>query len=160
MSWDAGVTGGSLLTLQNDGNLILYGTPPSPGAAAPVVWSLGTNTFRGNAPCAGESLQQGQYISCGSDYLIMQSDNNLVLYPQGSASALWATGTEHNEGTSYVIPGGRELRSVHLTFLRSTGPDTGSAAHAGSCSDGAVSALSFHVDGSRLPGCYRGMTCR
>ncbi|HXA32368.1 MAG TPA: hypothetical protein VNV87_08935 [Acidimicrobiales bacterium] len=102
VSWDAGVSGGSLLTLQNDGNLVLYGTPSSPGAAAPVVWSSGTNTNRGNALCAGESLQQGQYIAYGADYLIMQTDNNLVLYPWGSTSALWATGTEHNGGTDSV----------------------------------------------------------
>jgi hypothetical protein len=102
VSWNAGVMGGSLLTLQNDGNLVLYGTPASPGTAAPVVWASGTNTNRGDALCAGEALQHGQSIAYGADYLIMQTDNNLVLYPDGSSSALWATGTEHNGGTNFV----------------------------------------------------------
>jgi hypothetical protein len=108
VSWDAGVTGGSLLTLQNDGNLVLYGTPPLPGAAAPVVWASGTNAYRGNALCAGETLQQGQSISFDDDYMIMQTDGNLVVYPYGSSTAQWATGTSDNagandEGSNYAI---------------------------------------------------------
>lgn len=53
------------LTVQLDGNLVLYG-PSGP------VWATNTSCF-----------------ACGS-YLIMQQDGNLVLYT-GSGQALWAT---------------------------------------------------------------------
>ena len=118
VSWDAGVTGGSLLTLQNDGNLVLYGTPAAPGDAAPVVWSLGTNTNRGNALCAGETLQQGQSIAYDSDYMIMQSDGNLVVYPNGSSTAQWATGT-NGKGSDYAV---QQTDGNFVIYLNVGGP--------------------------------------
>jgi hypothetical protein len=103
VSWDAGVTGGSLLALQNDGNLVLYGTAPSPGAAAPVVWASGTNAYRGNALCAGETLQEGQYIAWRADYMILQTDGNLVVYPYDVSDPVqWASGT-NGQGSDYAI---------------------------------------------------------
>jgi hypothetical protein len=75
----ASVLPGSFLTLQGDGNLVLY--PPSGGSAE---WSAGV------AGDGGASLQ-------------LQDDGNLVLYgtpgPAGEASAVWQTGTDVFRGT-------------------------------------------------------------
>jgi hypothetical protein len=75
----ASVRPGSFLTLQGDGNLVLY---PSGGGAA--EWSAGT---------AGS----------GAVGLRLQDDGNLVLYggpdPAGQVPAVWQTGTELFRGT-------------------------------------------------------------
>jgi bacillolysin len=66
--WHAGTYGGqaSVLTMQSDGNLVLYG-----GAYVPV-WTSGT----GGHPGAR---------------LVMQSDGNLVIFD--GATPIWSTGT-------------------------------------------------------------------
>ncbi|MDQ2815440.1 MAG: hypothetical protein M3Z75_27235 [Actinomycetota bacterium] len=46
---------------------------------------------------AGETLQPGQWISGGSDTLIMQNDGNLVLYARGQ-TPIWASRTNGHNG--------------------------------------------------------------
>jgi hypothetical protein len=118
VSWDAGVSGGSLFALQNDGNLVLYGTPPAPGVAAPVLWSSGTNTYRGNALCAGETLQQGQYIAFGADNLAMASNGNLALEADTGGGILWDTGTE-DKGPDYAV---QQTDGNFVVYLTVGGP--------------------------------------
>jgi hypothetical protein len=105
-------TPGPLLTLQNDGNLVLYAN----GGSGPVRWSSGTAlaasptspdnlgptltpTGCANATAWGGCLlQSGQYLaSADLQYaLVMQSDGNLVLYDRDTA--IWSTGTSGNPG--------------------------------------------------------------
>lgn len=70
--WTSGTGGhpGARLTLQSDGNLVIYDSAGVP------LWATGTNGVGSNP---------------GRDLMIMQSDGNAVLYePSGP---LWATGT-------------------------------------------------------------------
>ncbi len=70
-------SGEYLLTLQPDGNLVLYQQEHQP------VWATGTD---------------GQDVSTAS----MQEDGNLVLY-SSSGDAVWATETDGNAGASVVL---------------------------------------------------------
>jgi hypothetical protein len=75
----ASILAGSFLTLQGDGNLVLY--PPGGG---PAEWSAGV---------AGR----------GGVHLQLQDDGNLVLYgmpdPTGDAPVVWQTGTDVFRGS-------------------------------------------------------------
>jgi hypothetical protein len=67
------------LTLQQDGNVVLYKANNGTPVIVDPIWATGTNDFTpGN--------------------LIMQGDGNLVLYPQGGGNARWASGTSGNNG--------------------------------------------------------------
>jgi hypothetical protein len=65
------------LTLQADGNLVLYHT-----GGAPAGWATGT---------VGRAVTQA----------IMQADGNFVLY--GPAGPIWSTGTHGHPGSYLVV---------------------------------------------------------
>jgi hypothetical protein len=69
--------GGFTLTLQADGNLVLYHT-----GGAPAGWATGT---------VGRAVTQA----------IMQADGNFVLY--GPAGPIWSTGTHGHPGSYLVV---------------------------------------------------------
>jgi hypothetical protein len=71
------------LSLQSDGNLVLYESDSQP------VWATETD---------------GQDVSRAT----MQSDGNLVLYSSGG-DAVWASGTEGNEGAYLLLQDDRNL---------------------------------------------------
>ncbi|WP_073817854.1 hypothetical protein [Kitasatospora sp. CB01950] len=80
-------SGGSVLAMQPDGNLVMYLEGPTGARVSTAMWSTGT------------------YGNPGA-YAFMQPDGNLVVYKQGStadADALWSTRT-------WSTPGG------HLTL--------------------------------------------
>lgn len=87
---------GASLQMQTDGNLVEY----SPAGA--VLWSSGTDSYRGTALCTYDSLAAGQFLGFSSTKsqpavtLTMQSDCNLVLYEtssSGSRTPIWASNT-------------------------------------------------------------------
>ena len=94
------------LTLQTDGNLVVYGT--APGASAPEVpiWSLGTTTgavlsnqCQGNLvlyDANGKALWATPTATQGPSRLVMQNGGNLVLYRDtgNSSVATWGTGSQ------------------------------------------------------------------
>lgn len=67
-----------VLTLQGDGNLVLYGPGYIP------EWSSGTG---------GRSV----------DSLLVQDDGNVVIYGTGSQGALWSTGTVGTQSPSFKV---------------------------------------------------------
>jgi hypothetical protein len=71
------------LTLQSDGNLVLYESESEP------VWASGTD---------------GQAVSRAS----MQPDGNLVLYSSGGEAA-WASGTDGHDGAYLLLQDDRNL---------------------------------------------------
>lgn len=122
----ATVVPGSYLTLQGDGNLVLY--PPGGGAGewssgtagsggtdlrvqddgnlvlydaqGRAVWQTGTYQFRGTVLGGGETLDPGQFVLSpdGAFELVMQADGNLVVYAAGLVGALWSSGTSGDRG--------------------------------------------------------------
>ena len=99
--WSAGTagSGGVSLQLQDDGNLVLYAAP-SPVGPATAVWQTGTDAFRGTVLGEGVTLQAGQFVLSpdGALELVMQADGNLVVYGAGVTGALWASGTNGDQG--------------------------------------------------------------
>ncbi|MCX6930415.1 MAG: hypothetical protein NT154_45505 [Verrucomicrobia bacterium] len=71
-------SGGRILEMQGDGNLVLYGSQ-----VTPLLWQTGT---------AGHP---------GARY-VMQGDGNLVVYDTNNV-ALWASGTTNNPGSTNVM---------------------------------------------------------
>jgi lambda family phage minor tail protein L len=105
---------GKKLQLQNDGNLVIYGTGASSSSQVPADnFSTGT----GEIPCANLStskLQKGEEIFSPNGWyrLKMQNDGNLVLYSKGTNLAtgpasenynieVWNTGT-YNTAAHYA----------------------------------------------------------
>jgi len=94
------------LTLQTDGNLVVYGTAPGASAPAVPVWSLGTTTgavlsnqCQGNLvlyDANGKALWATPTDTQGPSRLVMQNGGNLVLYRDtGSGNvATWGTGSQ------------------------------------------------------------------
>jgi hypothetical protein len=109
------------LVLQQDGNLVLYGRPPTPGDAPAILFS--TDTF-------GQNMRE----------LRMQDDGNLVLYRMDGTAA-WDTRTAgrpvdmaivQNDG-NFVLYDGAEARFAIGVFsapLMPTGGDRLDVGHA------------------------------
>jgi hypothetical protein len=85
---------GSLLRVQDDGNVVIYRTDSTPLWATNTVIPAGP-TAQGNTMRPGEVLYPGQSIhsSNGNYTLILQPDGNLVLY-SASGVALWSSKTD------------------------------------------------------------------
>ena len=82
---------GATLSLQDDGNVVVY-------AAGKALWATGTNDFAAKPTACGaitpaHGLSAGESVSScdGRFMLVMQGDENLVLYENGSA--LWQSDT-------------------------------------------------------------------
>ena len=123
--WNAGTEGnaGDYVALQDDSNLVIYSSGGSPLWAD---YAVSSKLVAGQTLSANEFLNAGQYQlimqgdgnlveysggaalwSSGTagdvgDYLVLQSDGNLVIYPP-TGSALWNSGTEGNAGDSFDV---------------------------------------------------------
>lgn len=89
--WDSGSSANDpVLMVQDDGNLVVYGTNTTGQYAA---WNVGSSGFRGDALKAGEDLQGGQYLqsATGQYRLAMSTSGVLVLYQNNPyACPLWS----------------------------------------------------------------------
>jgi hypothetical protein len=107
--WATGTnpSSGTLAVLQNDGNFVVY------AGSGQVLWSSGTNAYRGTALCTDQTLQQGQFLGftgqqtagqpVSGPTLVMQKDCNLVLYEtsqSGTATPVWSSDTDELVGGS------------------------------------------------------------
>lgn len=89
---------GSYLAVEDDGYAAVY----SPDGTR--LWSTKTGP-----PATGDTMQAGEMLdpsiesANGLYTLIYQSDGNLVLYPNGSTNALWASGTNGSSRGSAIM---------------------------------------------------------
>ena len=76
-----------MLTMQDDGNLVLYDTTNTP------IWATGTNQFQNIITSESAPLMMGQALTSPNRIYqaVMQTDGNFVVYH--GTTALWATGT-------------------------------------------------------------------
>ncbi|MEV6301266.1 hypothetical protein AB0M02_17790 [Actinoplanes sp. NPDC051861] len=98
--WGSGTAtkGASLLTVQDDGNLVLRGNA-NPGE---VHWASGTAQLR-----PGQELLPGDppiYSSTRTYRLQLQTDGNLVLKNNSSGAVVWSSGTAVPDYTSASMP--------------------------------------------------------
>jgi hypothetical protein len=96
------------LSMQNDGNLVLYAS--GPGAPRSALWSSGTGgqstqgvimQTDGNLVIyspSGVALWASNTVGHPNASLTVQSDGNAVIYPSGGGPALWATNTGGSAG--------------------------------------------------------------
>jgi hypothetical protein len=89
--WQSGTSApSSSLVLQDDGNLVIYGTN---GAGSPyAAWSTNTEDLRGYELTSGETLEPGQYLKSknGTWTLSMASPGYLVLSSTISSTSPYA----------------------------------------------------------------------
>ncbi len=113
--WASGTNGhaGATLAVQDDGNVVLYD-------AGKAIWATHTEEAAPTMPIpakpsscgvvsADHGLGPGETASsCDGRFdLVMQGDGNLVLYMQGKA--LWASGTDGQDGYAMVMQGDGNL---------------------------------------------------
>jgi microsomal dipeptidase-like Zn-dependent dipeptidase len=93
-----------MLTMQDDGNLVLYDSTNKP------IWVTGTNQFQNIMTSESAPLMMGQALTSPNRIYqaFMQTDGNFVVY-HGTA-ALWATGT--TGATSNGLPNGSPYEMV------------------------------------------------
>lgn len=91
---------GSHLTIQDDGNLVVY------SSSSEVFWS--SNTYAQSTLQTGQSLTVGQWLQSpdGTYILIYQADGNLVLYNDKQGKVMWATATNGQTAGSLSIMAG------------------------------------------------------
>ncbi|HEX3563918.1 MAG TPA: hypothetical protein VHU17_00985 [Acidimicrobiales bacterium] len=89
--WSTGVLAPrAILTLQNDGNLVLTANneAASTGAVPYAAWATGTQSFRGSTLPPGQVLQPGQYLQNGQFRLTMGATGLLVLSQTTASSTV------------------------------------------------------------------------
>lgn len=139
--WSSGTSGHatSTLSMQSDGNLVLYSTSSVAlwhtgthgnagaalvmhdsgnlvvyGAAWRVLWMTDTD-YAGTRGCgglgSGAGLSRGQSVfSCGGRYqLAHQGDGNVVLYSQRRSRAIWSSGTPGRSTSVFAMQGDGNL---------------------------------------------------
>ncbi len=104
--WSSGSQGknGTRLSLQNDGNLVLYTANNVAVWASDTDRSVASTTYLGSTISKDAKISTGDYLR-SSDwryFLVMQSDGNLVLYTAGRTQALWSSDTA-GKGGKYVL---------------------------------------------------------
>lgn len=133
--WNSQTVGhpGSQVTMQSDGNLVVYDTAGTPvwntetagmGAAllriqndSNVVVYAGRRALWNRSGALFDQLRSGwrldsgeQLVSTNHAYrLLMQPDGNLVEYPMNGSTAIWNTGTAGHPGAYAIMQGDGNL---------------------------------------------------